>query len=247
MTSLEPADCRICRETTAPLLQPCRCASHVHQACLRQWTEQRAQTVFPLTFSPAPPSCEVCLAPYAAKPPAGGGGGAAAAPAALSFLLGPDPLSLLPRHAACSAVVTLELCVLLCLFVLSVAGHAIFLIHLPSPSASTPGVEQYAAQRTLLALLNACLTFGILGLVRKIVARWLRDAAPFSPPPAAAAPPADPSSPPLPAAAPPATGAATAAAAASGGAPDWPVGYVTLSAFLSFAAGAEMFLLMSAL
>lgn len=224
-------ECRICRDVSpAPLLQPCLCSSFVHQPCLAKWTASRTAADLPLT-APGPPSCEICLAPYTSHT-------SPAAPSARDYILGRDPLALLPRHALCATVLSLEACVLLCLFVLAVSGHSFFLFRVYSAAPATPGFGEYAMQRVLLAVVNACLTFGILALVRKMAARWLRETA---------------------------TGAEAAtglthATAGGGGAALLPAPatfgatgvssyakHVTLGGVLSLVAGAEVYLLVSAL
>lgn len=218
-----PPECRICREPQPPLLQPCLCTSFVHQPCLARWTASRASSDLPLT-APGPPSCEICLAPYASK--------SASSASACEAL---DPLALLPRTALCATVLSLEACVLLILFVLAVSGHTFFLFRVYTPAAKTPGGTEYALQRLLLAVVNAGLTFGILALVRKIASRWLRESAQ-----AAAEGGGN------------ATGSGSGAMllpapASFGAGASSHAGQVTLGGVLSLVAGAEVYLLVSAL
>jgi RING-variant domain len=185
MNNTEMFECRICRDENPPLLRPCRCSSSVHVTCLKRWVESRTSVLFPLTFSPKPPSCEVCLAPYtaAAEANATRPGEEGCKNIALAdhgpywltrFRLGlcaPDPLALLPRSAVCDHIVSLESCLLLCLTALAISGHTIFLVHMRAHVS----VNEYPRERVLLAGLNALLSACILVLVQKIVSRWLRD------------------------------------------------------------------------
>jgi RING-variant domain len=143
-----PDDCRICREQTPPLLHPCRCSSLVHLPCLRRWVATRAAAAFPL----APyvqPSCEVCLAPYAAAPDT------VAAPeppphakhpfslaAALARFRAPgDPLQLQPRDwsSTCDGFLSLEACALMCLSALAFVAHWIYILGVYGTDVSAPG------------------------------------------------------------------------------------------------------------
>lgn len=128
---------------------------------------------------------------------------------------------------------------LLCLFVLAVSGHTIFVVRMyATPGLAAGAVEGYGRERLLLAVLNAGLTFAILVLVRKIVVRWIRDAASFENALGSAAA--------LPVLA---TGSEVSQGQAGlrAAPPLGTYGQVALSACLSVCAGAEVYLLISAL
>jgi hypothetical protein len=185
MNKADTSECRICRDESPPLLRPCRCASVVHVVCLKRWVASRVSAHFPLTFSPSNPSCEVCLAPYAAENTAdtssmarAGNKGSLFADSGPHRMFGvrlsiceSDPLALLPRPAICDQLVSLESCLLLCLTALAVSGHTIFLVHMRAHVS----INEYPRERVLLAGLNAVLSACILFLVQKIVSRWLRE------------------------------------------------------------------------
>jgi hypothetical protein len=143
---IDPAECRICRESSSALLYPCRCTQPVHLTCLRTWVTARSASAFPLVSSK--PACEVCLVSYAAEPSSSAQknqqedkhvSGRHSLYAALeAYRAAGDPLRLQPQNwtSACESFVSLESCTLLCLFGLALVAHFIYILGVyDSPSA----------------------------------------------------------------------------------------------------------------
>lgn len=196
ITGEDEPECRICRESTGPLVSAtCRCNTVVHATCLRRWHGYRADALFPLLSSAARNICEICRHPVNLSKShniqditSSSSSSSASTPALASDTLTPSFLAkcescfLLPRalstsvYRICEDVLTLESCLFIFLFVLAVMGHALFVLSVYKGAEK----DEHSLKRVCLAAANAIVTLGLLILVQKLASRWLREMDSFS-------------------------------------------------------------------
>lgn len=193
ITGEDEPECRICRESTGPLMSAtCRCNTVVHATCLRRWHGYRADALFPLLSSTARNLCEICRHPVnlskshntqdVTSSSSTSTSASASNTLTSSLLAKCESCCLLPRalstyaYRVCEDILTLESCLFIFLFVLAVMGHALFVLSVYKGAEK----DEHSLKRVCLAGANAIVTLSLLILVQKLASRWLREMDSFS-------------------------------------------------------------------